>query len=110
MLGARLKSAGFDPNALGAHAPLWLYGLAEAEGTEQGQRLGELGSHIVQRISPRLATLRRSLGALRGRGRAAGLGSERSHRPQPPYSMPELIAYLQANAVADGHPVRLFSR
>lgn len=25
-------------------------------------------------------------------------------------SKPELIAYLQANAVADGHPVRLFSR
>jgi hypothetical protein len=26
------------------------------------------------------------------------------------YSMPELIAYLQANAMVSGQPVRLFSR
>ena len=47
VLAARLQSAGFDPNLLAQRTPLWLFILAEAESTQASQRLGELGSHII---------------------------------------------------------------
>jgi hypothetical protein len=47
VLADRQKPAGFDPNSLAQRTPLWLFILAEAEGTQKSQRLGELGSHII---------------------------------------------------------------
>jgi hypothetical protein len=47
VLADRLQSAGFDPNLLASRTPLWLFILAEAESTQGSQRLGELGSHLI---------------------------------------------------------------
>jgi hypothetical protein len=47
VLADRLQSAGFDPKLLARRTPLWLFILAEAESTQAGRRLGELGSHII---------------------------------------------------------------
>ena len=110
VLAMRLASAGFDPDFLGASTPLWLFVLAEAESTEHSQRLGELGSHIVDEFL---------LGALRcdetsvlyaARAGLHGWGPTERIARHRRYSMPELIAYLQANAMVSGQPVRLFSR
>jgi heme peroxidase len=110
LLGERLKSAGFDPNSFTTKIPLWPFILAEAEGTQAGQRLGELGSHIIDEFL--LGSLRCDQGSvfyaavkdLRGWGPTDLIAKQ--HR----YSMPELISYLQADAKVDGHPISLFSR
>ncbi len=110
VLGARLRSAGFDPQALGARTPLWLFVLAEAEATQGGQRLGELGSHIVDEFllgslhCDEASVLYATPRQLQGWGPTETIAQRRR------YSMPELIAYLQAHAVVGGEPVRLYSR
>jgi hypothetical protein len=109
LLAARLTSAGFQPDALSALTPLWLFVLAEAESTQKSQRLGELGSHIVDEFL--LGSLRCDMGSvlyaspadLEGWGPTAAIAKNRR------YSMPRLIAYLQANAMVGGEPVRLSS-
>jgi hypothetical protein len=109
-LGARLASAGFDPHALSARTPLWLFILAEAESTQQSQRLGELGSHIVDEFllgslhCDEASILYAAPADLHGWGPTERIARHRR------YSMPELIAYLQANAIVSGQPIRLFSR
>jgi hypothetical protein len=108
LLAARLRSAEFPPNALAKRTPLWLFVLGEAEATEHGGRLGELGSHIVAEFL--LGSLDCDLDSvlyappadLEGWGPTAAIAQQ--HR----YSMPALIAYLQADAVVGGRPVRLF--
>ncbi|HXC92173.1 MAG TPA: peroxidase family protein [Stellaceae bacterium] len=110
LLAARLASAGFKPDALGKLTPLWLFVLAEAEATQHSQRLGELGSHIVDEFL--LGSLHCDLGSvlyaspadLQGWGPTAAIAQNRR------YSMPGLIAYLQANAVVGGQPIRLSGR
>ncbi len=110
LLAARLEGAGFKPDALGALTPLWLFVLAEAETTQKSQRLGELGSHIVDEFL--LGSLYCDLGSvlyappadLQGWGPTAAIVQNRR------YSMPELIAYLQANAIVGGQPIRLSGR
>ena len=110
LLAARLKSAGFKPDALGALTPLWLFVLAEAETTQASRRLGELGSHIVDEFL--LGSLYCDLSSvlyappadLQGWGPTATVAQNRR------YSMPELIAYLQANAIVGGQPIRLSGR
>ena len=101
VLAMRLASAGFDPDFLGASTPLWLFVLAEAESTEHSQRLGELGSHIVDEFL---------LGALRCDEASVlypppadlhGWGPTETIARHRRYSMPELIAYLQANAISE---------
>jgi hypothetical protein len=110
LLAARLKGAGFKPDALGTLTPLWLFVLAEAEATQASQRLGELGSHIVDEFL--LGSLHCDMGSvlysstadLQGWGPTATIAQNRR------YSMPELIAYLQANAVVGGRAIRLSGR
>ena len=110
LLAARLKSAGFKPDALGALTPLWLFVLAEAETTQASRRLGELGSHIVDEFL--LGSLYCDMGSvlyappadLQGWGPTAAIVQNRR------YSMPELIAYLQANAIVGGRSIRLYGR
>jgi hypothetical protein len=110
VLAMRLASAGFDPDFLGASTPLWLFVLAEAESTEHSQRLGELGSHIVDEFllgslrCEEASVLYTAPADLHGWGPTERIARHRR------YSMPELIAYLQANAMVSGQPVRLFSR
>ena len=110
ILAARLASAGFDPNYLSAHTPLWLFILAEAEATQHSRRLGELGSHIVDEFllgslrCDEASVLYAAPGDLQGWGPTATIAQNRR------YSMPELIAYLQGYAMVGGQPVRLFSR
>ena len=112
-LGARLASAGFDPRLLNGHTPLWLFILAEAESTQRSERLGELGSHIVDEFllgslrcdeASVLYAVRANSNDLNGWGPTETIA--RNHR----YSMPELIAYLQDKAMVGGQPVRLFSQ
>ncbi|MGH7048859.1 MAG: hypothetical protein ACREE2_21040, partial [Stellaceae bacterium] len=110
VLGEHLKRAGFDPRALDARTPFWLYVLAEAEGTEHAERLGQLGSHIVDEFllgslrCDEASILYARPAALEGWGPTAAIARDRR------YSMPELIAYLQQNASVGGAPVRLFTR
>jgi hypothetical protein len=110
VLAMRLASAGFDPDFLGASTPLWLFVLAEAESTEHSQRLGELGSHIVDEFllgslrCDEASVLYAAPADLHGWGPTERIARHRR------YSMPELIAYLQSNAMVSGQPVRLFSR
>jgi len=110
LLGARLKSGGFDPNSLTGQTPLWLFILAEAETTQASRRLGELGSHIIDEFL---------LGALRCDQASVLYAAEKDLQGWSPtktiakqrrYSMPELISYLQADAKVDGRPISLFSR
>ncbi len=110
LLGARLKSAGFAPNALGARTPLWLFVLAEAETTQSSKRLGELGSHIVDEFL--LGSLSCDMGSVLYAKPAdlAGWGPTEAIAQNQRYSMPELIAYLQANAAVGGQPIRLYNR
>ncbi|MBV8506478.1 MAG: hypothetical protein JOZ11_11820 [Alphaproteobacteria bacterium] len=108
VLADRLQSAGFDPNLLAQRTPLWLFILAEAESTQNSQRLGELGSHLIDEFL--LGSLHCDQGSvlyaadadLDGWGPTATIKSNRR------YSMPELIGYLQADAKVDGQPIRLF--
>jgi hypothetical protein len=110
LLARRLKAAGFPPFAFANRTPLWLFILAEAEATQKSHRLGELGSHLVDEFL--LGSLRCDMGSvlyasaadLQGWEPTAAIASNRR------YSMPELIAYLQANAVVGGQPIRLSSR
>jgi Animal haem peroxidase len=110
LLAERLKNAGFKPDALSGLTPLWLFVLGEAESTQQSRRLGELGSHIVDEFL--LGSLSCDMGSvlyaapadLRGWGPTAAIAQNRR------YSMPELIAYLQANATVGGRPIRLSGR
>jgi hypothetical protein len=89
---------------------LWLFVLGEAESTQQSRRLGELGSHIVDEFL--LGSLSCDMGSvlyaapadLQGWGPTAAIAQNRR------YSMPELIAYLQANATVGGRPIRLSGR
>jgi hypothetical protein len=109
-LAARLKGGGFPPGALGARTPLWLFVLAEAEATEQSQRLGELGSHIVDEFL--LGSLRCDEGSVlyAAPGDLQGWGPTMAIAQNRRYSMPELILYLQANARVGGQPIRLSGR
>ena len=84
--------------------------LAEAEATQKSQRLGELGSHIVDEFL--LGSLRCDRGSvlytkpadLKGWGPSEAVAQNRR------YSMPDLIGYLQANAKFGGQPIRLYDR
>ena len=109
-LAARLKGGGFPPGALGARTPLWLFVLAEAETTQQSQRLGELGSHIVDEFL--LGSLRCDEGSVLYAAPAdlQNWGPTMTIAQNRRYSMPELIAYLQANARVGGQPIRLSGR
>jgi hypothetical protein len=89
--------------------PLWLFILAEAESTQASQRLGELGSHLIDEFL---------LGSLRcDPGSVLYAADDDMHGWEPTetifskrrYSMPELIGYLQANAKVGGQPVQLFA-
>ncbi len=112
LLAQRLEGAGFPPDAFARRTPLWLFVLAEAETTQNSRRLGELGSHLVGEFL--LGSLRCDLGsvlyanAAELRGWGWGPTATIAHKRR--YSMPELIAYLQANAVVAGRSVRLTSR
>lgn len=68
VLAARLQSAGFDPNLLAQRTPLWLFILAEAESTQASQRLGELGSHIIDEFLLGSLRCRPGVGPLCRRG------------------------------------------
>jgi hypothetical protein len=110
LLTQRLKSAGFPPDALGAHTPLWLFILAEAETTQNSQRLGELGSHVVDEFL--LGSLSCDMNSVIYANPAdlQGWGPSAAIAQNGRYSMPELIAYLQANAIVGGQPIRLSGR
>ena len=77
---------------------------------EYSQRLGELGSHIVDEFL--LGSLRCDEASVLYAAPADmhGWGPTERIAHHRRYSMPELIAYLQANATVRGQPVRLFSR
>ncbi len=110
VLADRLKSAGFDPHLLARRTPLWLFILAEAESTQASQRLGELGSHIIDEFL---------LGSLHCDQRSVlyaaaddmqGWGPTETIAQNGRYSMPELIGYLQQSAKIDGQPIRLYAK
>jgi len=90
-------------------APLWLFILAEAESTQASQRLGELGSHIIDEFL--LGSLRCDQGSVLYAAAAdlQGWGPTEAVAQNRRYSMPELIGYLQADAKVDGQPIRLFA-
>jgi hypothetical protein len=108
VLAARLQSAGFDPNLLAQRTPLWLFILAEAESTQASQRLGELGSHIIDEFL--LGSLHCDQGSVlyAASGDLQGWGPTAAIAQNGRYSMPELVGYLQADARVDGKPIRLF--
>jgi heme peroxidase len=108
VLAARLQSAGFEPTLLAGRTPLWLFILAEAESTQASQRLGELGSHIIDEFL--LGSLRCDQGSVLYAAAAdlQGWGPTEAVSQNRRYSMPELIGYLQADAKVDGQPIRLF--
>jgi hypothetical protein len=95
---------------LAKRTPLWLFVLGEAEATEHSRRLGELGSHIVAEFL--LGSLGCDLGSVLYAPPAelAGWGPTAAIAQRHRYSMPELIAYLQADAMVGGRKVRLFGR
>ena len=108
VLADRLQSAGFDPNLLARRTPLWLFLLAEAESTQASQRLGELGSHIIDEFL--LGSLHCDQGSVLYAAATdlQGWGPTETIAQSGRYSMPELIGYLQANAKVGGQPIRLF--
>jgi hypothetical protein len=108
VLADRLQGAGFGPNQLAHHTPLWLFILAEAESTQASQRLGELGSHIIDEFL--LGSLHCDGGSVlyADNGDLEGWDPTETIRSNRRYSMPELIGYLQADAKVDGQPIRLF--
>jgi hypothetical protein len=108
VLAARLQSAGFDPNLLARRTPLWLFILAEAESTQASQRLGELGSHIIDEFL--LGSLHCDQGSVlyAATSDLQGWGPTETITQNRRYSMPELIGYLQGNAKIDGQPIRLY--
>jgi hypothetical protein len=108
VLADRLQSAGFDPNLLARRTPLWLFILAEAESTQASRRLGELGSHIIDEFL--LGSLYCDQGSVlyAAADDLQGWGPTQTIAQNRRYSMPELIAYLQADAKVDGHAIRLF--
>ncbi len=108
VLADRLQSAGFDPNLLARRTPLWLFILAEAESTQASQRLGELGSHIIDEFL--LGSLHCDQGSVlyAATGDMRGWGPTETIAQSGHYSMPELIGYLQGNAKVDGQPIRLY--
>lgn len=110
MLSKRLQSAGFKPDDMSMLTPLWLFVLAEAESTQNSERLGELGSHIVDEFL--LGSLACDLGSVLYATPAdlQGWGPTEAIEQNRRYSMTELIDYLQANALANGRPIRLSSR
>ena len=111
ILAARLASAGFAPNLLGARTPLWLFILAEAESTQHSQRLGELGSHIVDEfLLGSLSCDKASVLYVVAPTQLQGWGPTATIAQNRRYSMPELIRYLQANAQVGGSPIRLSGR
>jgi hypothetical protein len=109
VLADRLRSAGFDANLLALRTPLWLFVLAEAEGTQGSERLGELGSHIIDEFL--LGSLHCDQGSVlyAASGDLQGWGPTAAIAQNGRYSMPELVGYLQADARVDGQPIRLFS-
>jgi Animal haem peroxidase len=106
LIAQRLKSAGFQPDAM-ARTPLWLFVLAEAEATENGNRLGELGSEIVDEFL--LGSLRCDMNSVlyAKPADAAGWAPSGAAVSDRHYSMPDLITYLRKYAK---HPVPLSSR
>ena len=108
LLADRLQSAGFDPNLLARRTPLWLFILAEAESTQSSQRLGELGSHVIDEFL--LGSLHCDPGSVlyADKGDLKGWGPTEAIVQNGRYSMPELIAYLQTDAKVDGKPIRLY--
>jgi hypothetical protein len=108
VLADRLQSAGFSPNLLARRTPLWLFILAEAEGTQASQRLGELGSHIIDEFL--LGSLHCDQGSVlyAATSDLQGWGPTETIAQNGRYSMPELIGYLQGNARVDGQPIRLY--
>jgi hypothetical protein len=110
VLADHLQAASFDPNSLAQRTPLWLFILAEAESTQGRHRLGELGSHIIDEFlfgslrCDQDSILYAPLDDLNGWGPTETISRNRR------YSMPELIAYLQAHAQVNGQPIRLFSK
>lgn len=108
VLADRLQSAGFDPNLLAQRTPLWLFILAEAESTQGSQRLGELGSHIIDEFL--LGSLHCDEGSVlyATASDLQGWGPTETIAQNERYSMPELITYLQGNAKVDGQPIRLY--
>jgi hypothetical protein len=108
VLADRLQSAGFDSNLLARRTPLWLFILAEAESTQGSQRLGELGSHIIDEFL--LGSLHCDQGSVlyAATSDLKGWGPTETIAQNGRYSMPELIGYLQGNAKVDGQPIRLF--
>lgn len=108
ILAARLHSAGFDPALLAQRTPLWLFILGEAESTQASQRLGELGSHIIDEFL--LGSLRCDQGSVlyAAAGDLQGWGPTEAIAQNGRYSMPELVRYLQADARVDSQPIRLF--
>jgi len=108
VLADRLQSAGFDPNVLARRTPLWLFILAEAESTQASQRLGELGSHIIDEFL--LGSLHCDQGSVlyAAAGDLQGWGPTETIAQNGRYSMPELIGYLQGNAKVDGQLIRLY--
>jgi hypothetical protein len=110
LFGERLKSAGFGPNSLTSPIPLWLFILLEAEITQASQRLGELGSHIVDEFL--LGSLRCDEASVlyAVREDLKGWGPTETIAKLRRYSIPDLVGYLQTRAEVDGQPIRLFSR
>jgi hypothetical protein len=108
VLAARLQSAGFAPSLLTQRTPLWLFILAEAESTQASQRLGELGSHIIDEFL--LGSLQCDRGSVLygATGDLQGWGPTETIAQNGAYSMPELIRHLQANAKVGGQPIHLF--
>jgi len=108
LLADRLQSVGFNPDLLAGRTPLWLFILAEAESTQSSQRLGELGSHIIDEFL--LGSLRCDPGSVlyAAAGDLQGWGPTEAVGRNGRYSMPELIEYLQSDAKVDGQPIHLF--
>ena len=108
VLADRLQSAGFDPNLLARRTPLWLFILAEAESTQASQRLGELGSHIIDEFLLGSLHCDQASVLYAATSDLQGWGPTETIAQNGRYSMPELIGYLQGNARVDGQPIRLY--
>jgi hypothetical protein len=82
--------------------------LAEAESAQASQRLGELGSHIIDEFLLGSLHCDEDSVLYAAAGDLQGWGPTEAIAQNGRYSMPELVGCLQADARVDGQPIRLF--
>jgi hypothetical protein len=104
----RIGGEGYPRESFDSTIPLWLWILAEAEGTENSTRLGEVGSHLVgEFIFGSLACDSDSIIAHRGDADLAWWRPTKEVASTGRYSMPQLIGYLEESSKRLGSPLRL---